>query len=723
MNKEAEFFNFSQIKNRVILNQQQQKAILHTDGPLLLLAAPGSGKTTTIIMKIGYLIKEKGVNPKRIKAVTFSKASAMDMKERFNSFFPMLPQVDFSTIHSLAFEVIREYFRKTNTSFQLIEGIQPLERNQLTLNKKIILKEIYNNLVGENITDDQLEELMSYTSLLKNKLIPEEHWSTVKCQIPMAEKIVQEYELFKRTRGTVRLVDYDDMLTIANQVFEEDSEFLRTYQQRYDYVLTDESQDTSLVQHAIIEKLVCNHRNLCVVADDDQSIYTWRAADPKYLLDFKQVYPEAVILMMEQNYRSSKDIVDVATQFIQQNKHRYNKQMFTDNPSYQPIQLKRLADYQNQSKYLIREISQLDNYREVAILYRNHSSSISLMNDFDRAGIPVYIKDSNSHFFSHWVVQDILNFMRISYNDSRTDILEKIHTKFNGYITKQQMKDLQKINNKQSCFDNLLQYINLKDYQIKQLQKCKSLFQEMNGMAPLQVIRLIRESLGYEKALEKLSERYGFNLDHLLDILNTLEEIATTLDTMEEFAGRLQYLEKKMKESKFGKNKNVVTFSTLHSSKGLEFTRVYMIDLVEGIIPSKEETRSKEQGKVELIEEAVRLFYVGMTRAKLHLELLSYEIKNGKHVKESRFLDGVRSIMSPKKERKMKHDLNGRMDISSTAIKEEEQLYVGMEIKHPIFGQGEIILLDREKFEIRFEAGVKKMSLKTCLEMGLLEAV
>ncbi|UUZ82050.1 ATP-dependent helicase [Paenibacillus sp. P26] len=643
-----DFFVRKTRETGVTLNEVQRKAVLQTEGPLLLLASPGSGKTTTIIMRIGYLIEERRINPARIKAVTFSRASADDMKERFKRFFPGLPPVDFSTIHSLAFEVLRDHFRQTGTSYKIIEGDldledkEPWDPDRPPLHKKIILRNLFQSIVGDSITEDQMDELTTYISYIKNKRIPQNEWPTVKTDVPQAERILREYEAFKRSGQHPLLLDYDDMLTIGAQVLEENQELLRKYQARYDYVLTDESQDTSLVQHAIIEKLVRVHGNLCVVADDDQSIYSWRGAEPSYLLNFRQVYPDAVILLMEQNYRSSQDIVNAASQFIKRNPHRYDKNMFTGNPSGQPILFKTFPDYTDQAKYLVEETQKLENLAEAAILYRNNSSSISLMNAFDRAGIPFYMKDADNRFFSHWVVEDILNFMRMTFTDKRPDILEKIHLKFNGYISKQQMEILKKINNNESVFDNLLNHVPLQDYQFKPLKAGKETFQQMRGMPPLHAIRVIRDRLGYDKAIDKTCERLGFRKEYLLGILNTLEEIAVGLETMEAFAGRLQHLKSALKTAKSRRGQNAVTFSTFHSAKGLEFERVYMIDLVDGIIPSKDDVRN-----TALMEEAARLFYVGMTRAKKHLEPLAYRRRDGEETVESPFVAAVREDRSP----------------------------------------------------------------------------
>lgn len=700
------------------LNEVQKQAVVQTDGPLLILASPGSGKTTTIIMRIGYLIEEKGVQPSRIKAVTFSKAAARDMDERFQRFFPKLSTVDFSTIHSLSFRITRDYFAKNNTNYELIEGSK-----QPRLNKKLILRDIYKKFNKNVITEDQMEELITYISFIKNKLISKEEWSSVQCSVPQAERILQAYETYKQTGYHTLLLDYDDMLTIANSALDRDGELLRHYQRKYDYVLTDESQDTSMVQHAIIEKLVEVHNNLCVVADDDQSIYTWRAAEPKYLLNFKEVYPSAEILMMEQNYRSSEEIVKTANQFIKRNKTRYDKNMFTENPPCEPIQLKTLTNYKQQAKHLAAVLSELEDYREAAILFRNTSSSIILMNEFDRIGIPFYMKDTDNRFFSHWVVEDILNFMRLTFNNRRQDIFEKVAFKMNGYITKVQLEKLKRIKNNESAINNLLQYGQLQDYQVKELKQCQKVFLQMEGAAPLEVIKLIRGKLGYEKALEKISSSLGFRLENLKGILNTLEEIADRLETMEEFANRLKHLESLLKTSQFNKGENAVIFSTLHSSKGLEFKYVYMIDLIEGIIPSQEDVDAAEEGDMEPLEEAVRLFYVGMTRAESHLELISYTDRNGVRVAPSQFVRGVRRIIAAQRKKKR---LTKPQEVpvpppSIQAIKDPAEIVAGTPIRHRVFGRGKVVAVDDQHIIIAFKKVEKKLLLKLCLEMRLLE--
>lgn len=731
MQGEKDFFVQKEKELGVSLNDTQVRAVLHTDGPLLILASPGSGKTTTVIMKIGYLIKEKGLSPARIKAVTFSRASARDMQERFKRFFPNLPPIDFSTIHSFAFQVVREHFRKTNTAYQIIEGDTDLTEREKSisanqsLHKKQILREIFKSVVRENITEDQMDELTTYISYVKNKMIPPEKWSLVKVDVPEAHQILLEYELFKESGTNVRLLDYDDMLTLGNEILE-DRETLQRYQQRYDYVLTDESQDTSLIQHVIIEKLVQEHNNLCVVADDDQSIYSWRGAEPSYLLNFKKVYSQAVILFMEQNYRSSQDIVLVANEFIKRNKKRYDKNMFTNNPLVEPIKIRTFKDFESQAPYVVEQIRKIENLSEVAVLYRNNWSSIALMNHLDRANIPFFMKDADNRFFSHWVVQDILNFMRMTYTDKRLDIFEKIHMKMNGYITKQQVAELRQVNNNESVFDNLLKFVHVQDYQIKFITESKETLGQMRGMPPRYAIQVIRERLGYEKALEKMCERLGFRKDYLMGILNTLEEIADSLETMSEFASRLKYLALILKTSKTRKGQNVVTLSTFHSSKGLEFEHVFMIDLIDGVVPS-----SNESGIADLMEEATRLFYVAMTRAKRHLELIDYRERDKKYVRQSPFVVAVRKIINEMQERQRKIANEAQKRRVTTvnippnpnAIRTKEELRQGQTVRHIVLGSGRIVAVNESVVRIEFESEVKELVIGICLEKGLLEPV
>lgn len=706
----SNFFERKQKQLGVELNKIQRKAVERTEGPLLLLACPGSGKTTTMIMRVGYLIEEKKVQPHRIKAITFSKASAIDMQERYKRFFPKLAPVDFSTIHSLAFQITREYFAESR--YVMIEGSE-----SHGLHKKRLLREMFETEVGEPITDDQLDELTSFISFVKNKMTPREQWKKLDAPFEGAIEILKTYEAFKENYD-VRLVDFDDMLSLANEALEKDADLLAKYQNRWDYVMTDESQDTSMIQHAIVEKLVARHNNLCVVADDDQSIYTWRAAEPTYLLKFKNVYPDAYVMKMERNYRSSKNIVEAANLFIKTNKKRHDKNMFTKQPEGDPIVIRRLASEEAQLKYVMKELKELKHFGDVAILYRNNSSSTLLMSELDRLGIPFYMKDADNRFFSHWIVEDMLNFMRFSLKPERIDIYAKIASKTNAYWSGSQLKQLSRMKpTAKNAFDEINLNITLKDYQIKILAEQKKWFDALNGMKPLKVIRTIRADLGYDQMLASRAEKFGMRLQYLEQILITLEQIAEPLSSMTEFAKRLKELEQVTQNAKAEKTEDMLTLSTFHSSKGLEFERVYMIDLVEGIIPTEEDAENPDT-----LEEARRLFYVGMTRAKKHLELISYD-------SESRFVDEVRDIVVPEKPVAQKTRTVAKTPIkvdvpdNPNAAQREDELLEGARVRHRVFGTGKIIERDHERISIQFAKERKELLIDICLSYKLLEVL
>jgi len=706
----SQFFERKKQELGVQLNKIQRKAVERTEGPLLLLACPGSGKTTTMIMRIGYLIEEKEVSPSRIKAITFSKASANDMLERYKRFFPSLQPIDFSTIHSLAFQITRDYF--SGSRYIMIEGN---EANGL--HKKKLLREMYRTENDEPITDDQLEELISFISYVKNKMLPRKQWAKLKEPFPGAIEILKTYEAFKENYE-VRLVDFDDMLSLAYEALEKDKSLLAKFQGRWDYVMTDESQDTSQIQHAIVEKLVARHKNLCVVADDDQSIYTWRAAEPTYLLKFRTVYPDAYIMKMERNYRSSQNIVHTANAFIKTNKKRHDKNMFTKQGEGDPIVLKRLSSEEAQFKYVLKELKELTDYGDVAILYRNNSSSTLLMSELERLGIPFYMKDSDNRFFSHWIVEDMLNFMRFSLKPERIDIYSKIASKTNAYWSGSQLKMLSRMKSTgQHAFDDINLTITLKDYQLKILAEQKKWFEALNDMKPLKVIRTIRGEMGYDQMLASRAEKFGMKMTYLAQILTTLEQIAEPLDSMTAFAKRLKQLEQVTQQAKKEKTDDMLTLSTFHSSKGLEFERVYMIDLVEGVIPTEEDAETPD-----LLEEARRLFYVGMTRAKTHLELIS-------HGNESRFVGEVRKLIVPEKRLATtqssvaKTPIKVKVPDNPNAIHTEEVLREGVHVRHRVFGAGEIVERDKDRISIQFAKERKDLMIDICISYKLLEII
>ena len=707
-----DFFERKKRQLNIQLNDVQKQAVLTTEGPLLLLACPGSGKTTTIIMRIGYLIEELGIKPKRIKAITFSKASARDMLKRFSALFPELPAADFSTIHSLAFTISKKWLAKQGRQFTLLEGYP--KQNALKAACRFVLK--------ENATEDQLNSLSTYISLMKNQMIPTEKWTEKDEPFEQAAKIARQYETVKNASVETTLLDFDDLLLAAEQAMRTDEDLGAEFQSKYDYILTDESQDTSLVQHKIVEHLTAMHGNLCVVADDDQSIYAWRGADPDYLMDFKLVYPEAKLLYMEQNYRSSSEIVTTSAAFIKRNKKRWDKKMHTENGSRGAIQLRRLNNPKQQLEYVTYELLAEEDLSEVAILFRNNASSTPFVNELHRRGIPFYMKDADDKFFSHWVVQDILNFMRLSFNLERKDIFAKVAGKMQLFVSKSALQQFERSSIEGNVFEAFQEMAVLKDSQVRKLDAYRDVYKKIPDMRPAQIIRMIRYELSYEENLVSMSTKFGYRADSLKSILDTLEGIAEQTRSMVEFAEQLKTLEEAVQEAKQEPVGQAVTLSTFHSAKGLEFKRVFMIDLVKGTIPSEEDLTD-----TLLLEESRRLFYVGMTRAKERLELLSCSSDDGKSKEDSKFLNEVRGILLPKRTDSTKQTNSlaksapKSVAVNPNGIGDLKLLETGKLVKHRVFGKGEIVDVSAESIEIRFATATKRLALQPVLEKRMLE--
>ncbi|TGE31615.1 ATP-dependent helicase [Desulfosporosinus sp. Sb-LF] len=713
MLEDQRFFECLERETGVILNGMQKQAICHPKGPMLLLATPGAGKTTVLNARILYLIIRLGVNPENILALTFSKAAAKEMSDRFQRVYGQLvkQRVQFSTIHSFSYNIVRTYFYEKCIAYSLIENEQGVN------SKNSVLKRLYESINQMVLTEDKLEELANAICFIKNSMMKVSDIEMLDTKIKDLVLIYEAYENYKKNAHPgIILIDFDDMLTLANRILEENPEILSRYQKQFPFVLTDESQDNSFIQNKIIEKVAKLSNNLFVVGDDDQSIFGFRSANPKYLLDFKRVHPGARILMMEQNYRSTQEIVKVTNEFISGNQQRYLKTMFTENPSDKSIQIKSFEYAHQQLNYVIEELKKKKAIGQTALLYRNNVSAIKLIDHLDSANLPFYVRDSGNKFFNHWVIKDIINFMRFSYSDKNVGILEILHTKFDSYISKQQIEYLKHQDQTISVFDHLADIPNLPAFRKKNFLELKRQFKKLNEMNPLDAIRFIRKELNYEKKQEEFSERLGLSIEGIRGILATLESIAQGMKTLKHFADRLKHLEQLMRESVVNKDDNSVTLSTLHSAKGLEFESVYMLDLVDGILPNRESIKSAEMKKIDSLEEERRLFYVGMTRAKKELELLTVENLNDQDVIESQFVGEVREILCPGSSQ------NGKDTVNLTTFKLEK----GANIRHKAFGIGRITVADvrLDLLEVNFrKLGVKQFSLKVCLEGNLVSSV
>jgi DNA helicase-2/ATP-dependent DNA helicase PcrA len=611
------------------LSKEQIQAINHLHGPGLILAVPGAGKTTVLIHRVYNLIKNHKVHPDRILSITFSKASARDMKSRFNKVFPDLSnwKIHFSTIHAFCFSLIREYAYMKNTSFRLIED----EKNQL--NKYALLKRIYLQVNNNHITEEKLEALLTLIGYIKNMMLEvDEFLDENKVEIENFKTIYKKYENYKRRNN---LIDFDDMLTISLEILKSDNYLLDKYRKKYDFIQVDEGQDTSKIQLELIKYLAYPKNNLVIVADDDQSIYGFRGAYPKGLLDFQKQYRDGKVYFMEKNYRSSKNIVSIANRFIKNNKNRYDKNIITDNDYIEPINIIKVKSPADQYNYIIEALQDMD-LANTAILFRNNLSALGVIDILEKNNIPFYMRDKKIRFFNHWLVNDILNLMIFAQDTTNMNIYEDLYYKIKGYISKRQINYAKSLNANQCVFDRILDFPGINDFYKKNLRELKFDFKRITKLKPLEAIRYIEDVLEYDIYLRENAIKFGFTYENLNSMLFYLKLISEECKTLQELIDRLKHIQALTNSS--SNNKNTLTLSTIHSAKGLEFENVFMIDLVDEEFPSSASIESLYKGNVEPMEEERRLFYVGITRAKKHLSLITLASMNDRLKEPSRFL-------------------------------------------------------------------------------------
>lgn len=612
------------------LNKYQKKAVSHVNGPALVLAVPGAGKTTVLIHRTNNLIENHNINPDSILSITFSRASANDMKERYNTTFPNFQStaIKFSTIHSFSYTILREYAYRKNIKYTLLEG------KNTPINKNALLRKIYLEINGEYITEERLEGIVNTIGYIKNMCFDiDEYMLNNNVEINNFKEIYMYYENYKLQN---HLIDFDDMLVLTYKVLKEDKYLLNKYRNKYNYIQVDEGQDTSKIQMEIIKTIAYPNNNLFIVADDDQSIYGFRGAFPKGLLEFKKIYPQAKIFYMEENFRSSKSIVNVSNKFIKQNTLRYDKNLFTKNKDVRPIQIVKAKTMLDQYEYLVGELKKYDELSNTAILYRNNISTLGLIEYLEKNNIPFHLRDMKISLFNHWMINDIVAFLTLAKDDTNISAFEKIYYKMRGFVYKKYINYIKTLNFNASVFDRILLYPGLDEEYKQKIIELKRDFKYLSRLKPCEAISFIEEDLKYERYLRENSLKLGYTYDSLKTILFDLKLIAKNTPSIEVFLSRLKYLDYLSKKSV--QAKNGVVLSTIHAAKGLEFKNVYMIDLVDGDFPTSNSIQAFYNGNYDLLEEERRLFYVGMTRAKEVLDLVTIKNRNDKKVESSKFL-------------------------------------------------------------------------------------
>lgn len=665
------------------LNQQQQEAVQSTEGAVLLLAVPGSGKTTVLVTRLGYMIYCRNIHPESILTVTYTVVATKDMSKRFADRFgeEMAEKLEFRTINGICAKIIQYYGRKIGkTPFELVKE----EKNTTGMLVKICQE----HGMGYP-TESDLKNVRTMITYIKNMLLNDKEIQKLEEESDI--RIRGIYQAYCSQMREKKWMDYDDQMLYAYKMLRMDSRLLEHFQNLYPYICVDEAQDTSKIQHAIIALLAAKSENLFMVGDEDQSIYGFRAAYPEALLDFEKDHPGARVLLMEENFRSNAKIVSAADKFIQKNTMRHEKHMKAAREAGADIRKISLKSRKAQYVYLMKITQECST--ETAVLYRDNECAIPLIDLLERKHIPYRMRNAELSFFTHRTVLDIQNIIRFAMNPKDTELFMQIYYRLKLFFRKEDALNYTNISKEKDIpvWDAILQYGNLEEYQQNHVRSLRRQMKKLLDMTGDKAVDQILVYMGYQDYLKKM----GMNANKL----EIVKMIGSREDSPEKLLERLKELERIIREKKEERECRFI-LSTMHASKGLEYDTVYLLDVVDGILPEKVLTSMNTASKEEIgaYEEERRLFYVGVTRAKNQLNIFATG-------KPSRFCN----------------ELLEKNISAESYQKLSDELGEGVIVKHRKFGKGVVTEIEGEHIRIRFGDDEKKMDLKVLARLGLLE--
>lgn len=731
----------------VKLNQQQKEAVQSTKGPVLLLAVPGSGKTTVLVTRLGYMIYCRNIPPESILTVTYTVAATKDMSERFAVRFgeDMAKRLEFRTINGICAMIIQYYGRRIGkTPFELVKDEKATTG--------MLIKICQDHGMGYP-TESDLKNVRTLITYIKNMMLNEEELQKLEEESDI--RIAGIYREYCRQMREQKLMDYDDQMLYAYNILRKDPGVLAYFQNRYPYICVDEAQDTSKIQHAIIALLAAGTGNLFMVGDEDQSIYGFRAAYPEALLSFEKKHSGAKVLLMEENFRSNAKIVEAADKFIQKNTLRHEKHMRAAREAGADIREISLKSRKAQYVYLMKAaqecttgmagMSGSEEHRgradasvtETAVLYRDNECAIPLIDLLERKNIPYRMRNADLSFFTHRTVLDVQNIIRFAMDPKDTELFMQIYYRLKLFFNKKDALRYAQISQEKDMevLDAALKYGNLEKYQEDNIRNLKRQMVRILNMPGDEAVNQILTYMGYQDYLKKM----GMNANKL----ETVKLIGSRVESPEKLLERLEELRTIIQEKVSDKDCPFI-LSTMHASKGLEYDTVYLLDVMDGILPEKvlanPRTASKEE--VETYEEERRLFYVGVTRAKNQLNVFTTnkpskfcsELLGKRNLRENQQKEyaGIKKWgdYSPAgtygiKGNGMYHGYgtgHGSQKQPGKSYQElADALGEGMIVKHKKFGEGVVVDMEGEHIRIQFGDNVKNMDLKVLARLGMLE--
>lgn len=606
------------------LNDMQRDAVFHTDGPLLLLAGAGSGKTRVLTHRIAYLIEEKGINPWNIMAITFTNKAAQEMRERVDKLVGFGSEsIWVSTFHSTCVRILRRHIERLGfgTNFTIYDSDD----------QKTVMKDVCKRLeIDTKVYKEKM--ILGAISSAKDEMISPEEYRLNAGGDYGKQKIAQAYEEYQKQLQNSNALDFDDLLVKTVELFRICPDVLDYYQERFKYIMVDEYQDTNTVQFLLVSLLASKYQNLCVVGDDDQSIYKFRGANIGNILNFEKVFPNARTIKLEQNYRSTKNILNAANDVIRNNMERKEKRLWTDNDEGDMLECRQFMTAYEEAEYIAGDISRLVregefHYNDCAVLYRTNAQSRMFEEKFLMANIPYKII-GGINFYARKEVKDLLSYLK-TVDNAKDDLAVRriinVPKRGIGATTLGRVQDY--------AVERGISFYNA----LKEADRIPSIGRSTVKLAPfvtfIQTLRSQQEFLSVHELLGEIIEQTGYvkeleaeDTDEAKARIENIDELITKVVSYEESAetptlsGFLEEVALVADIDSLDEESDYVVLMTLHSAKGLEFANVYMAGMEDGIFPSYMTTSSDDPSD---LEEERRLCYVGITRAMKRLTLTS----------------------------------------------------------------------------------------------------
>lgn len=677
----------------IALNDQQEQAAQAVDGAVLLLAVPGSGKTTVLVTRLGYMVLGCGIAPESILTMTYTVAATADMRRRCESLFgaELADKLEFRTINGVSARIIRYYEKSEGRqAFELIT-----DEKWLTA----LVGEIMRSVNGEFPVDSEIRAVRTAITYAKNQMLDRNEIKALDKQLKGFSNIYQQYNRVLKERGSM---DYDDQMVYARTILLRHPHILQTFRSHYRYLCVDEAQDTSRIQHEIIKLLCGASGNLFMVGDEDQSIYGFRAAFPKALMEFETDHPGAKVLLMERNYRSTQPIIRAADRFIRQNEERRPKHMVCVRGEGVPVREIPLRERKNQYSYLLKLAK--DCQQETAVLFRDNDCAIPLIDLLEREGVPYRCRAMDGGFFTNRVVKDMTDIIRLALDPADGEIFLRVYYKLGAGITKAAAEHAVREGEGEPLLAVLSEYDSLSHYARGKCRALQTHLEHMLDESADKAVYRILHFMGYGEYLQQRG--IDWNRAHILEALGAQEpSAARLLERLEELQQLILGQEPKASN---------LILSTIHSSKGLEYERVILMDVIDNILPKQGEDVDEEEER--------RLFYVGMTRARDELMVFTFT-KPGYGSKFTRFLFPKKTEKPHTKAERKEHAAASAMAAKKPRPTEQElaRFHVGCTISHRQFGAGTITERSGDYVTISFDDGAaKKLSLPVALQAGVL---